>query len=305
MAFCGTCNSRFSGQQLKVSCVDCKRDFHAKCVKMTKADIDTLESEKLDWRCFTCSTERRRSMKFDSACSSGTVTLEDIMKELCNLKDTQKEHMNGFNEAIELLNSKVDELHKTVTVQSTKMEAYITRMNELEWENQRLKNAVEELQSRVEDSEQYSRVNCVEIHGVPRATNENVLAVVRQVGTAIGFQLSDEMIDNCHRLGGSREDRPAGVIVKFVRRFDKEKFLTMKRQKKDLTTRHLGFASDTPVYINEALCPARRRLYAQARQIKKEKHYKYIWLRNGKILLRKDDGGPVVAVTQVGDLQKL
>ncbi|KAG8319704.1 hypothetical protein J6590_086214 [Homalodisca vitripennis] len=42
--------------------------------------------------------------------------------------------------------------------------------------------------------------------------------------------------------------------------------------------------------VNEALTPARRRLLAAARQMKREKGYKYLWDRGEKIFLRKEDG---------------
>jgi hypothetical protein len=39
--------------------------------------------------------------------------------------------------------------------------------------------------------------------------------------------------------------------------------------------------------------------------MKNEKGYKYIWIRNGNILLRKDEGSAVVEIKSQADLSKL
>lgn len=48
-------------------------------------------------------------------------------------------------------------------------------------ENNGLNKKVLDLEKRVDEMEQYSRVNAVEIHGVPIVQNEDFLNVVKQV----------------------------------------------------------------------------------------------------------------------------
>ncbi|XP_046662153.1 uncharacterized protein LOC124355189 [Homalodisca vitripennis] len=170
--------------------------------------------------------------------------------------------------------------------------------------NSKLKDRVSILENKVDEMEQYSRKNCVETHGIPETDND-VMDHVKSVGQALGMEITDQMIDNCHLLRkrpGS--DRPPGIIIKFVRKIDAENML-QKRKGKKLSTRHLGMQSDIPVYINESLSPARRRLLAMAREVKLQKHYKWLWVRGGKIFLRKEDNGPVSTVTCQADLVKL
>lgn len=306
MANCGTCSKGFTSQHLKVTCVDCNRDFHGKCVSMGKSDIDYLITANLSWRCQICSIERRKSMKFESSASSGDITLQDIMEEIKAVKQIQIASSSDFNKAIEHVDSKIDCHMKDTAAKWGKIEYLLEKLETIEKENHILKKKICDLEARIEDEEQYSRVNCIEIHGIPQQTNENVLQIVKEVGVAIDYKVSDDMIDNCHRLGRSVSGKPVpGIIVKFTRRLDKEEFLRKKRVRHNLSTRHMGMNTDLPVFINESLCPSRRRLYALARQAKKTKEYKYIWLRGGKILMRKNDGGPVKLVSSAGDLEHL
>lgn len=72
-------------------------------------------------------------------------------------------------------------------------------------------------------------------------------------------------------------------------------------------TRHLGLTTTParPVYINESLSPGRRRLLNAARVVKKEKLYTYLWIRGGKIMMRKADIEPVIVVNPHADLERL
>lgn len=161
----------------------------------------------------------------------------------------------------------------------------------------------------MEDKESYSRRNCMEIQGLPEEQNESVADLVKKVGEALSIDIKDDMIDTCHRLGKKKSeesDLPRSIVVKFVQRSDNEKVMNKRREKKrDFTTRHLGLPMDTPIYQNDSLSPSRRRLLAQARQLRKDSGYKYIWLRNGNILLRKEENGPVVQIRSQADLSEL
>ncbi|KAG8289637.1 hypothetical protein J6590_100427 [Homalodisca vitripennis] len=90
---------------------------------------------------------------------------------------------------------------------------------------QKLNKKVADLEQRIVDIEQYSRANAKEIQGIPMQPNEDVVSIVKEVGKALDLTVTDSMIDACHRHSGS----PPGIIVKFVRRMDKEEFMRKRR----------------------------------------------------------------------------
>lgn len=309
MSLCGVCNKNVGKNQIKVACHDCNKIFHGPCVNMNKADIDHLVADGLLWRCDPCSLERRKSLRLESTASEGSLTLDDIMKELREIKETQKKNTFDFNQSYDLIYKKVDDANKAVEEQNRKLDEYLKKMEEAELENKQLRKQVEELEVRAEELEQYTRKNCIEIQGVPVVRNEVVLEVVKKVASGIGFTLDDTMVDNCHRLGKKAAGSdPPGIIVKFVRHMDKEEFLRKKKTDgRDMTVRCLGFNADLPIYVNESLSPARRRLLKLARDAKKSKNYKYVWVRGGKILMKKDDtnASSTVVIKKKEDLDEL
>lgn len=303
---CGICLKPLLTKHVKLQCDECKFEFHAQCCKMSKVDVDCLVSEGLPWRCNPCAAERRKSMVFESQAQSGNLTLEDIMSILREIKAEMRETIKEFNSSYEVLNEKLEANTELLKKQSEELRSYIDETTRLREENCVLKKKIIDLEVRLEDSEQYSRGNCLELHGIPEEPNECVIDIVKNIGQALELNINDSMVDNCHRLG-KRGDAsgPAGIIVKFVRKLDAEEVLRKRRIKRNLSTSHLGLSLDRPVYINESLCPARRRLYSLARAAKREKGYKYLWLRNGKIFLRKEENAPICYIKSQTDLDKL
>ncbi|KAG8306160.1 hypothetical protein J6590_054290 [Homalodisca vitripennis] len=115
---------------------------------------------------------------------------------------------------------------------------------------------------------------------------------------ALNVNIADDMIDVCHRVGSKdNPSRPRGIVVKFVRRTDKELLINKRREKRqEFSTRHIGLAVDKPTFLNESLSPARRRLLGQVREVKKTR---------GNIFMRVSDGSPAIEIKSAADLEKL
>jgi hypothetical protein len=264
MSSCKVCLAAFKKNNIKVMCNDCNGEFHGKCVKITQADLDYLTEQGSVWRCDPCNTTRRKSMRLEYGQAEGGVTLEVIMAALKEIQESQKRNETDFNKSYEVLHSNLEENTKTLKEGMEKIEVYIREIERLKSENVALKSKVVDLESRIDDLENYSRRNCLEIQGVPEEKGENVVSAVKKVGEALNVDINESMIDACHRVGKVQKDRPRAIIVKFVRRTDKEEVMTRRRQRKrDFSTRHLGLPTDTPIYINDSLSPARRRLLAR------------------------------------------
>lgn len=303
MVSCGICVKSIGNKQ-KLVCNDCTTEFHAACLKFSKADLDCLSADGLVWRCTNCAQKRRKSMRFDLEASEGSLTLEDIMLIVKEVRDGIKNCERGFNDSFGVIDNKLEESNKMLKEQTEKYNKMCEIVENVLKENGELKKKVKGLEDKIEEMEQYSRSNCVEIHGVPFSPSEDVVSIVKEVGKAMDMSVSDGMIDACHRLGVSRQGHTtSGIIVKFVRRLDKEEFLRRRRVKRTLSTRHIGGADDKPIYINESLSPARRRLHALARNFQRSNNFKFLWVRNGKIFLRKEENAPVKVVMRQEDLQ--
>ena len=121
------------------------------------------------------------------------------------------------------------------------------------------------LECRCWGKAQYSRKECLEVVGIPRQVDGNlvetkVLSIFEKVGCAIDLGF----IDDCHRLG-KNSDR---VIIKFSRRKDCKQVLQAKKDLKDLNTNDLDLPRGTKLFVNQSLCPYYCMLWSKSKRLR-------------------------------------
>ncbi|XP_068082647.1 serine-protein kinase ATM [Anabrus simplex] len=168
----------------------------------------------------------------------------------------------------------------------------VCRRTSMQVMNERMivKEAIEKQNkaNKLDDLDQYGRKNSIEIHGIPEMKTEDTLELVKVLGQALDIEVNNIMIDACHRLKRQPHQSTAGIIVKFVRRTDRENFIRRRKVKRNLNASQLGFPSNGIIYINQNLTPYREKILGQARRLKNEKNYAYLWVDPpGNIKLRK------------------
>lgn len=245
--------------------------------------------------------------------------------EIEKLKEDFKQEMKTFRESIEReLRSEVRDLknekkemassiefaHGSVSELQKKLEAEVAKNVELSAQNETLRGKcaaletrVEQLETRTTSAEQYSRNTNVEIQGVTQQDGESVHDIVAQIGLAVNEPVSTSDIESCHRVPNRRGDK-ANIVVQFRSRAKRDTFLK-KAKKMRLTNNDAGHESEVPIYVNEHLCPALKKLLGMAIKKKYECKWKSVWSFNGKIFAKQVEDGPVVAIKTERDLDKI
>lgn len=304
---CFACKSDIP-QQDAVNCGVCHNTLHLSCTDIKR------KNDRKDWKCVNCrpvlvttnpKVTGTVSNPQSPACSIDTNSPVALQTILLEIRDLAKS-MNSCHEKLDVHTRLIEDQKKEIEKYRSENQQLHDRISVLEKYNCDLK-------SRVNEMEQYSRKNSVEIHGVPlpkktshgARSKEDTIAVVHRVGQAMGFKFEPYTIDACHRLGPSRNGQPPGIIVKFTRRVDKEDFLAKKKTRPQLSTRHvLGFEDcDFPIFVNESLSPYNRFLFMKAKEYKKVNNFKFCWVKNGHILLRKNESSNIMQVNSIDDLK--
>ncbi|CAH2085059.1 unnamed protein product [Euphydryas editha] len=218
---------------------------------------------------------------------------KDMMKQIdCKFQE-MIHNMTAINTSIEFLEQKYEDVRQELSLKSE-------TILHLERENKSLRTDVNDLQSRLSLMELQSRACNVEVQCVPEFKNENLVATINQIASVIKCDIDKKDIITCTRVMKLNKDspRPRSVLVKFSSPRVRDTFLAAsiefnKKAKTNLdklNTSHLGIGGDKkPVYICEHLTPAVKALHAEARLCSKKLGYRFVWVKNGRIFMRKSD----------------
>jgi hypothetical protein len=306
MSTCGKCSLAVNrGDKNKLQCSQCRTFFHGNCLKLEDSEIEILLSRP--WSCEKCFANERRQRSQSDSTPVKTVHKEKPTCEVIDLS-TLVSLFESFKTDIlssqKNLEKKLDEsiasfklLNETISRQQESIEL-------LKKENEFLKTEQLKTLALLDEHEQYSRRNTVEIHGVPENVNEDVLQIVTSLGRALDIDLSSDAIDCAHRLGKPGGGRPSGIAVKFVRRIDADLFLERKKKKK-LSPRMINLTGEGQIFVNQSLTRGRRKLFNASRELLKNRLVCHVWCdRAGRVKVRRVDGGNIFIIKSESDLEQ-
>lgn len=241
-------------------------------------------------------------------------TLRDILKQelsstIKKLVTAQLESINeqiaGFSESMSFMNAKFEEMKNAMEEQST-------IINTLKNENSHLQSSVKDLTTRLNIVELHMRECNVEVNGIPEHKAENLVNMMVQLSQVVKNPLSEDEIIHVTRVAklNKNTEKPRSVIVKLRTMKHRDALLAAvaqfnkKNPEDKLSSHHLGIGgSRAPIFVSEHLTPGSKSLHAAARIKSKEKKYRFTWIRNGKIYVRKDEFSQAIIIKNEDSLK--
>lgn len=204
---------------------------------------------------------------------------------------------------VKSLRQEIEEMKNSLSVFNTLYENMKQKQEQLTSENKVLKKENEQLSKRLAESEQYSRLNNIEIKGIPCTQGEDCSKILEKIGEAVGCTVTPADVDVVHRVPAKKD---TNIIARFCSRTKKTDFLR-KARKARITTTALNFpkSEESKIFVNEHLTPDNKRLFAQALELKKEKEWKFLWTDNCRIKARQTEDSKVYVIASAADLSRI
>lgn len=325
---CKKCDLAVGRTKKGVNCAHCGDVFHVSCGQISDHTFKDIEAGTIDWRCNTCRSkrksiinigmERKNSTSIEpdhSNISSNISLLTDEMKSLRLMQQSVLNTMEKITDKIaelEVINAKVLDNEKRIKV--------------LENDNKTLKNVVKSMSIRLDNAEQRSFSNKIQINNVPASINKCAKNIFTDIAQKIDLNISmDEIIDvsmskrmikpqissdkgNDNEVVGNAsvtskmDNETASIVVHFKSINMKKEFLRKYR-----LNRNVFFDSEKQfkIFVNEILSSSRRRLYKTAKLFCKENNFDYVWISNGSIFIRKSEGRKAYRIDASTDFAKI
>ncbi|XP_075990333.1 uncharacterized protein LOC142985985 [Anticarsia gemmatalis] len=184
----------------------------------------------------------------------------------------------------------------------------------LKKENESLRIELNILSSRVRTMDQLSRSSNLELQCVPEHKSENLLNTVKQLGRVVNCPINDSDILYCSRVAKNnpKSSRPRTILVKLITPRLRDSLLASTimynkdHPKEKLNSSSLGIDDKkSAIYVSENLTMENKSLHAAARLRAKQLNYKYVWVRGGRIYVRKGPEFESVYIRNSDTLNKL
>ncbi|KAL4704438.1 hypothetical protein ACJJTC_014370 [Scirpophaga incertulas] len=284
-------------------------------------------TDSIDWKCRSCSggVKPRRI-----SCILPDLDCEESDAEVCELSSLgdKKSILMIFRQETrdiirDELQATLDFYSKKIDEYEIKIREYENRMKIMENQHQDTKNRninlvlqIEVLEQKVNKIEQAQSCNDVEICGIMERDNENLQEIISAVGRAFNMN-TDAIIrarrkkkypraDSVHNPNPNMPTPLPPPIVVTLRENCREQWLEASKNSR-ITDKDVGGVNDLKVIIREALSPTTAFLLWKTKNTLKEKSLcKYVWYKNGLIMVRKHENDKkVYTVRALGDIEKI
>lgn len=306
MKSCAVCNIQFSDG---VYCTSCRKDMDFGCAKISEVGWKKLGVDRrAQWKCPMCKISSPVVVPSESA------SIETILSEIRDLK-RQLLSLPTLVEDIQVIKDELSQVKATCDCTAGKLEEYGTRLSVVESkinELEKLQDVVNNLQldltkvkSEVAAHDQRSRLNNVEIKGIPIKKNENLFSILEAMGRKVNYVCPKAQVNYISRVPIFNSNEKL-IIVSFLNKYVKEDFIAAARADKDLSTTDIGFqGASQRIYVNDHLSAEHKKLLSKVKVIAKERSYEYVWVKHGKIHILKNQSSKLLTIRKESDLNKI
>jgi PHD-finger len=266
-----------------ISCCNCSKYYHINCVGLTIETAEDIQKNSLSWSCTKCKSKSRKSQIFPLPSAIDTPD--------CEPSTSSATHPS--------LESKIKDLFQAF---SDYKKATDLRIEHLECELKAKDNILSSVQSTVDHCslhlDQVSQSllgNNLEIQGLPLEALENPAETAVEISKSIGCDLPRQDID-FEPISGSSRPR---LLLRFHSKILRDSFLKAGKRFNRNKSKFSYKAKNYKIHINEQLTPQQKLLLYDTKALSKEKGYKFAWICNGKIHLKKDENTlPIIIPTK-------
>lgn len=326
MGSCGACKNDISDDGDFSTCGHCKVSYHFKCSISEQTWRGLSSNKKKEWMCAPCRKKKgdgegtgNNSSTPDNANQQKINSIEKLLEKKFA---EQEKKMSEFTERMEKkfdkkfkdMETSLNFLHETVTdltksVKEIEKNNVImnTKYEKIDGQTKQLQAKVKGLETYIHDMDQKALSAKLEISGFPHGVDDErvVRKVMEKITIDPPIQRTDYVIQS--RPAPRNNEKPKPIVVTY--RSEQMRNAIMKKVKQDKPNIKVKSiiqgGEDTPVFINESLTPHYKKVFFEAKKLKSQKNYAFLWVTEGKILLKTSQDGRAIKINSVEDVEKL
>lgn len=314
MVVCTICSLSCSGAE-SIKCASCSLSFHSKCVSIDEKMHEFFLVKGNLWSCIECNINKTNA--FDKS-----------LQEISEAATSIKESFNNFRQYVSTRIDKLEEIQRENTANIKELRAVqvedknnITSLQAVQTVNcskicalesnfDSVKNSSDISKCVSEAEMKYQLKPCLLISGVPYAEEENLLAVIKAIGTEISVLITTADISDLFRL-----KKTDNIIVEFTRKLVRQQFFAnyfkycRAKKASSSTVPYFGgimlLNFPNRIYINDVLSPSMYKVLRAARKLVKDNIIKLAGSRFGVVEIKLSEKNNWIKVSSIDHLNSL
>lgn len=238
--------------------------------------------------------------------------VSELKSEFSLLKASVSKDMYDIKTSIQLLTSSLTESHNTLREEmcnafsklNDTMANLASEVSELKKENKEKDIRIQQMENKVNTLEQQTLSKGIEIKNVKN--NElTPIDVIKTIAASVNVDLQDNDISNAYKM-----QKQEKIIIDFCS-LNKKRELMAKivrhRVKGDVIHKNLNENNNSSnnIYINDQLTAHNRRILWLAKVKAKETGWKFVWVKNGNIMIKKTENTAALIISNACDLEQI
>lgn len=302
---CALCKKSTNESEEILFCSKCYKFIHIKCEGVSQRGYKAIKHNKVQYCCNLCKTEEISESetcdknKKQKTSNKNTLDMPHSSMDMNNLVSV----VTNIQESLEFMNKQFEEFRKD----NLELRKCLNMLTIVQTENKNMKTEISNLKYKVNKMELLELQNNVVISGVPvQNGDEKIEEIVSKVGKAVNCSIISSHIQKCYRKLTNRNN--SIIVVQFKNKSKRDELLTKRKEGGNLFLQAIdlpGEKSNNQIYISEHRTPHSNQLFNEAMDLKKKKEFKYVWFKDGAILVRKDEKSKVMEVKGEEDIKKL
>lgn len=208
------------------------------------------------------------------------------------------------------------DIQKSMTYLSDQMSTIDAQITNLEADRKSMAAELTTIQEKITSFERHNTKTSIEIRAVPKRSHETkamLYETISQLSKTLNLDYSLGDIRDVTRGPSKKEQKTSTLIVEFSNTLVKSQYLTMVKEfnkNKDkefkLNSTHLGFTETaSPIFVDELLTTASKRLFYLTRNFIKQSHFNFCWTTNDKIFVKENKDTPYFQIKSESHLNSL
>lgn len=332
---CDMCSTNVTARRNPgLSCFNCNKYFHAKCVSVSNVDLQILINTGANWPCPKCKpkisrrsnilpppTNNESEINSSSTLNSSRASTsgQNVSVGLSNGR-TLEEKVNLLVEEVEALKAVNTAFQTSFQFYSDTFDEYepiftecvslTERIESLEKENDDLRKSLDSLHTKIADQEQEKNRNNLVITGIPEieSAEKSSLNLVADLAQNLAIEFPIRYITDCSRLrtqNAASSSKPSPILIKFNDTRSRDYFKKDIRNKKKQTKSIKFHGKTIYYYASDHLTHYHSQLFYAAQDFAKDHQYEFVWVNNGRIMLRKNRESDAVLIRSTQELINL